>query len=204
MNGNDRLNQVFALTPRPVYEHGYPAAGPVPVPAAGTPVPHPESAIPTLRMRPNFRSWLRYNRETSATTFSPRKTVPSYDRRPASSQPSCPPSRHSTDTKSVPGCDQTFVAVSDTTVRPMRPLSATKNFSTATILVSSATNSAPSQPCLPQLRNVHECDHPSVAGSDTTVRPVRPRPPRQSPPTARCLYTCIPEYSHQRLRYLQE
>ena len=127
----------------------YFSAGPVPVPAAGSRVPHPESAIPTLRMRPNFRSWLRYNRETNETAFSPRKPVPSYGFGPVR-LPFCPRFRHSPDTKwarmrpHFPSC---FRYERET----MRPISATKNFVTGTILVSPATNTPPRAPS-PQLR----------------------------------------------------
>ena len=83
--------------------------------------------------------------------------------------------------QNLPQCDQTFVAVSDTIMRPMRPLPATKNFATATILAASATNTPP-RPSFPQLRNFPQCGHPPQAGSDTIMRPLRPRPPHPSRP----------------------
>ena len=74
---------------------------PVPAPASVRTGGNPRTkiAVPNLRMRPNFRSWLRYNRATSATTFSPRKSVPSYGPAPTHS-PLCAFFRHSPDTKS--------------------------------------------------------------------------------------------------------
>ena len=82
--------------------------------------------------------------------------------------------------RNVPQCGQTFVAVSDTAMRPMRPIPDTNNCVSATILAALATNMPPC-PLFGQLRNLSKCDHPPQAGSDTTMRPVRPRPPTNRP-----------------------
>ena len=102
--------------------------------------------------------------------------------------------------RNVPQCGQTFVAVSDTAVRPMRPIPDTKNCVSATILAALATNMPPC-PLFAQLRNLSKCDHPPQAVPDTTMRPVRPRPLTNRPqwPAA-----CILGSSHQHLRYLYE
>lgn len=124
-------------------------AGPAPVPAAGTRMPHPKCPFTYPRMRPNFRSWFRYNRETDETNFSPRRPVPSYGLAPI--RPLfCPRFRHSPDTKWVrtrPDFRSCFRYERET----MRPISATKNIAAATLLVSPATKTLP-RPLFSQLR----------------------------------------------------
>ena len=63
MSENDRQNQVSKLTSRAVCEHEFPYRARRRH-GGGNPRFTPKIAIPTLRMRPNLRSWLRYNRET--------------------------------------------------------------------------------------------------------------------------------------------
>ena len=98
MSGNDRENQVFAPSPRAVYKHGLPRRA-FPCARVENPRVTPQIPIHTPRMRPNFRSCLRYNRAASAATFSPRKSVLSYRLVPVNPA-SRPLFRHSPDTKS--------------------------------------------------------------------------------------------------------
>ena len=124
-------------------------AAPSQVPATGTRVPHPKCPSTYPRMRPNFRSWLRYNRETRETDFSPRKPVPSYGLAPVR-PPFRPLFRHSPDTKWArmrPDFRSCFRYERET----MRPISATKNIAAATIAVSPATKTPP-RPLSSQLR----------------------------------------------------
>ena len=174
MSGNGRENQVFTSTPWAVCQDGF---GRQSASVRTGRNPRTKIAVPNLRMRPNFRSWLRYNRETGETDFSPRKPVPSYELAPVR-LPFCPRFRHSPDTKWArmrPHFPICFRYERET----MRPISATKNFVTATILVSPATKT-PLVPCFPSYGNLPQCDRLFVAGSDTTMRPVRPRPSHPS------------------------
>ena len=81
----------------PCTDMGCPA-GPSPVPVWKTRVSLPQMPIPTPRMRPNFRSCLRYNRAASAATLSLRKPVSSYGPVPVR-PPSSSLFRHSSDTE---------------------------------------------------------------------------------------------------------
>lgn len=91
----------FLLLPLGPYTNVGFGARSFPRASGGTPRFTSQIAIPTLRMRPDFRSWLRYKRATSATTFSRQKPVPSYD--PAPVHPSFRPLFHrSPATKSPP------------------------------------------------------------------------------------------------------
>ena len=152
---------------------GCPAA-PAPVPAAGTRVSPPKSPSTPPECGQTFvaasDTTVRPVRPPSALGNPSPATDLSSSTRPYAPFFSTPQIRN------LPECGQTFVAVSDTTVRPMRPLSDTKNFTTATIVAASATNTL-ARPLFSQLQNPSECDQTFVAGSDTTMRPVRPWPP---------------------------
>ena len=169
----------FLLLPLGPYTNTGFRARSFPRASGGTPRFTSQIAIPTLRMRPDFRSWLRYKRATSATTFSRQKPVPSYD--PAPVHPSFRPLFHRSPATKSPPMRPHFRRCS----RYNRATNAT-SFSYEKLhhsyeLGRISYENAPSRPMLAQIGNIHECDHPSIAGSDTTVRPVRPRPPHPSP-----------------------
>ena len=172
MSGNDRQNQVFTSTSWAVYQHGF-ARQSASVrtgrnPHAKSPSPPSECGQTSVA---GSDTMVRPMRPPSA----PENPSPATDLSP-STRPYAP-FFATPQIRNLPQCGHTFVAGSDTTVRPMRPVSATKNFDTAMILAASATNALFGAP-FPQIRNLPQCDRTFLAGSDTTVRPVRPRPPR--------------------------
>ena len=97
---------------------------------------------------------------------------------PPSTHPFALLSRHSPDTK-LPPMRPHFPSWFRYNHETMRQISATKNFATATVLVSSATNTPP-RPLFSQLRNAPGCNPSFQADSDTTTRQMRPPPPRRS------------------------
>ena len=88
---------------------------------------------------------------------------------PAAGTRVSPPKLPSAPTK----CDQTLVAGSDTNVRPVRPPSTPENPSPATTLPGPLALTLAFF-ITSQIRNLPQCDHPFVAVSDTSVRPMRP------------------------------
>ena len=173
-----------------------PLPGPLPCRHGGTRVPPPQSPCTPLERDKFFVAGsdtnMRQMRQISALQNpSPATAVP------PCGHPFIAIFRRSTDTN-LPHVRPGFPSWPRYNYETMRQISATKNFATATIFVSSATNTPP-RPLFSQLRKAPQWDQNfrswlryNHETNQTTTTPNRPQWPA----------ACILDRSHQHLRYL--